>query len=249
MKFSTSLVFSSTLYGASIVYATGDSPGCNANNCLRAVRATAFPTRPGTADCSSYFSTTVVQHIKTVDWTRTTSYATIIPTDIPAYASACDGSVKYSSACSCIGATPVTSYVCAPGWDKCYGQCYDLSRDPRNCGSCGNKCPSGKCVNGKCASNTCNGSYCGNLKSCGKDCFCFKDASGKGSCGPNVSCKKLKGCQTNRDCKGGDVCAVGTCCGRKVCLGSCSRVPRSLAIRDEDDGEEGWTAGSEPEAV
>jgi hypothetical protein len=31
---------------------------------------------------------------------------TVIPTAIPAYASPCSGSVRYSSACSCVGVTP-----------------------------------------------------------------------------------------------------------------------------------------------
>jgi hypothetical protein len=33
--------------------------GCNADNCLRAVRASAFPTVLGTKDCSSFFAVTV----------------------------------------------------------------------------------------------------------------------------------------------------------------------------------------------
>ncbi len=38
-----------------------DPPGCNADNCLRAVRATRIATRPaeGTADCASYLLATV----------------------------------------------------------------------------------------------------------------------------------------------------------------------------------------------
>ncbi|KAK6352416.1 hypothetical protein TWF730_009243 [Orbilia blumenaviensis] len=115
---------------------------CIEDNCLRAIRATNFPTRPGTADCYSYFATTVTPAVSTswVDWestvydyteiltetvttTLTTATTTIFPeggsqtfekrdepitntaTAIPAYASPCSGSVRYSSACSCIGAT------------------------------------------------------------------------------------------------------------------------------------------------
>jgi hypothetical protein len=33
---------------------------------------------------------------------------TDVPTKIPAYASACSGAVRYSSACSCVGAKPIT---------------------------------------------------------------------------------------------------------------------------------------------
>lgn len=39
------------------------------------------------------------------------STITIIPSSIPTYASACSGSVRYSSACSCIGVTGVTTTV------------------------------------------------------------------------------------------------------------------------------------------
>lgn len=40
--------------------------------------------------------------------------ATVSPTNIPAYASACSGAVRYSSACSCIGITATTTTVAAP---------------------------------------------------------------------------------------------------------------------------------------
>ena len=39
---------------------------------------------------------------------------TITPTSVPTYASACSGTVGYSSACSCIGVTPTTRTVAAP---------------------------------------------------------------------------------------------------------------------------------------
>ncbi|KAF3903277.1 hypothetical protein ABW20_dc0109235 [Dactylellina cionopaga] len=112
---------------------------CAADNCLRAVRATAFPTRPGTADCISYFLTTLTPDTVTItetshDVTTATAEATVTvtvdpvvvvpvrvkrevvvaPSDIPAYASACSGAVRYSSACSCIGITGATTTVDAP---------------------------------------------------------------------------------------------------------------------------------------
>ena len=78
---------------------------CIRDNCLRAVigknqtrinqictvstsnilLASAFPQRHGSTDCALYFLPDA--------------------TGIPAYASACSGSVRYSSACSCIGVT------------------------------------------------------------------------------------------------------------------------------------------------
>ncbi|KAK6540660.1 hypothetical protein TWF694_008053 [Orbilia ellipsospora] len=109
---------------------------CLADNCLRAIRASAFPTRPGTLDCISYFNRTVTANtLLTVTQTvhaSTTATANITititidpptltinekrdatasPTDIPAYASPCSGLSRYSSACSCIGITPVTRIV------------------------------------------------------------------------------------------------------------------------------------------
>jgi hypothetical protein len=39
---------------------------------------------------------------------------TVIPSHIPPYASACSGSARYSSACECVGVTPVTTTVPTP---------------------------------------------------------------------------------------------------------------------------------------
>ncbi|KAK6533398.1 hypothetical protein TWF694_002344 [Orbilia ellipsospora] len=150
-----------SLFAVCAIKSAGASPlrprDCNADNCLRAIRASAFPTRSGTEDCSSYFRTTVTPAVVTVTSTNTvyvtttstdsvtqtntifetatavdyetetdylsktasvtvSAYAaalqkrqqTAIPTAIPTYASACSGSVRYSSACSCIGVTATT---------------------------------------------------------------------------------------------------------------------------------------------
>ncbi|KAK6339648.1 hypothetical protein TWF718_009043 [Orbilia javanica] len=127
------------------------STKCIEDNCLRAIRATNFPTRPGTADCYSYFATTVIPPIstsyydseytvydhtevitETVTTTLTTATTTVLPepstqtfekrnepitntnTAIPAYASPCSGSIRYSSACSCIGATHTVTTIESP---------------------------------------------------------------------------------------------------------------------------------------
>ncbi|MCJ1420347.1 hypothetical protein MMC32_006704 [Xylographa parallela] len=107
---------------------------CNADNCLRAVRASAFPSRDGAADCSSFFEATVTPATSTITQTATvTAFAnkrrralnaaedalearqvTVVPSAIPTYASACSGSVRYSSACSCIGVTATTSTATTP---------------------------------------------------------------------------------------------------------------------------------------
>ncbi|KAN0101452.1 hypothetical protein V8E51_011962 [Hyaloscypha variabilis] len=145
------------------------STACNADSCLRAIQASAFPTRHGVADCSSYFVTTVTPATVTVTATAsyitstttsgietelTTSTATSVilsaavstfttvststltftstvdphqpsfkkrdadktsvPSSIPAYASPCSGAIRYSSACSCVGATKTTITAAAP---------------------------------------------------------------------------------------------------------------------------------------
>jgi len=228
------------LYIAQLVVAS-----CNHDNCLRAVIASAFPTRSGSADCASYFLTTVETNIagQTVE--------VIPPTNIPAYATACSGSVRYSSACSCVGATPVITAIpapsptCAAGTLSCNGApCQDVLSDPNNCGTCGNVCPSGVCQNGQCSAPTCNGSSCGSLNSCGSNCFCFEDSSNTGFCGPNILCGPLAGCTSSFECLPGEVCATSTCCGRNVCLGSCANgARRSLFGRDSSGG---YTGGSPP---
>ncbi|KAH7310313.1 hypothetical protein BKA65DRAFT_485000 [Rhexocercosporidium sp. MPI-PUGE-AT-0058] len=140
------------------------APVCNADNCLRAIRAT---TSLGSADCQSYFLTTVTPTRSTVTetaivtssttttwlYTTTTTVANTVvstslipvakrlfqpqdlplpdglasrrqvvtdgpqtstPTGIPAYASACSGAMRYSSACSCVGATRSTITASTP---------------------------------------------------------------------------------------------------------------------------------------
>ncbi|MCJ1403257.1 hypothetical protein MMC11_006480 [Xylographa trunciseda] len=143
---------------------------CNEDNCLRAVQGTAYTTRHGTADCQSYFMTTVTPATSTstvtVTATATTTdmftitntgtttatipvtviipetatvtvpvfakrmemsdlvrkptislaarQMTVRPSAIPSYASTCSGSVRYSSACSCIGVTATTTTAPTP---------------------------------------------------------------------------------------------------------------------------------------
>ncbi|KAL2060627.1 hypothetical protein VTL71DRAFT_9268 [Oculimacula yallundae] len=141
---------------------------CNADNCLRAVRAATLSGR-GIAECSSYLRATVTPPTVTFS---ATSYVTITPpivtstlsttqvvtpatvttttivgstsapdavtssvtftttvtvgvangkrqvtqrpSNVPTYASACSGTVRYSSACSCVGAVRQTTTVAAP---------------------------------------------------------------------------------------------------------------------------------------
>ncbi|KAK6337323.1 hypothetical protein TWF730_002728 [Orbilia blumenaviensis] len=94
---------------------------CVADNCLRAIRASAFPNRPGTADCRVFFgnyvtktatdTTTSILADLTVTVTSTTVFVPLTSSPaatsvtIPAYASPCSGLARYSSACACVGIT------------------------------------------------------------------------------------------------------------------------------------------------
>ncbi|KAI5206119.1 hypothetical protein E4T39_02598 [Aureobasidium subglaciale] len=137
------------ILGSLAPYADGALQKCNADNCLRSVRAAAG--KPGaasaSADCVAFFETTVTPCPSTVTVTvlMTSDLATSIYTAtsivyatatqvaarniearglevravskgptcpnvqinsaVPKYASACSGTARYSSACSCVGAT------------------------------------------------------------------------------------------------------------------------------------------------
>ncbi|KAK0099572.1 hypothetical protein ONS95_013531 [Cadophora gregata] len=107
---------------------------CNADNCLRAVTGT----QPGQTqtrvdrkgDCSSFFQPTTTASATTVTVTFTAApvfphkrevenqienrQALDAPFTVPAYASPCSGTVRYSSACSCFGVTATTVTAPAP---------------------------------------------------------------------------------------------------------------------------------------
>ncbi|KAF3942266.1 hypothetical protein ABW19_dt0203450 [Dactylella cylindrospora] len=137
-------------------FVLGPRAACNADLCLRSVRATQ---RTGSADCASFWRTTYTPDTVTVMSTLTVSVPTTttlsttevdtihltsitqIPSTltitvqstvtntitmginffkrqepgniIPTYASACSGTVRYSSACSCVGVSTITT-ITAP---------------------------------------------------------------------------------------------------------------------------------------
>ncbi|KAK3312388.1 hypothetical protein B0H66DRAFT_570538 [Apodospora peruviana] len=139
----------------SSVSATGGAAGCNADNCLRAVRATEKAPR-GVTDCGSYLSATVTPATSTIY--STVVYSTALPTDpvssvdtaapptgtpitiqptgtVPVYASACSGSVRYSSACSCMGVFQGTTTVAAPSTTIYVTKCALPAPTEAACGS------------------------------------------------------------------------------------------------------------------
>ncbi|KAH7347560.1 hypothetical protein B0T11DRAFT_343690 [Plectosphaerella cucumerina] len=100
---------------------------CAGNNCNRQVTGTReglLPLTQRQADCSSFQTTVVTPSAVTVTVTVTGEpqlkrnvvekrQATVVPTDVPAYASSCDAP-KYASACDCWGITAGVSTAPVP---------------------------------------------------------------------------------------------------------------------------------------
>ena len=90
---------------------------------------------------STIYSTIVSTALPTNLFTSTQSIApsaspvTAYPTSIPTYASACSGSVRYSSACSCVGVTQSTTTVPAPSTTIYITECSLPSPSAEACGS------------------------------------------------------------------------------------------------------------------
>lgn len=124
----------------------------------------------------------------------------------------CPGGVDTAS-CACQEGTG-----CAASTTLCGTTCVDLSTDPANCGSCGNRCVgSGACENGSCcATGTCGSLTCpatadsctGTGISCGSgdvSCYCTVVPDGAGGtasvCGSRTGCfDNLQGCTPGNQC-------------------------------------------------
>ncbi|KAG9256185.1 uncharacterized protein F5Z01DRAFT_672180 [Emericellopsis atlantica] len=123
--------------------------GCNANNCARQVtgtRAGLTPIESRKADCSSFMTATVMPDAETTTVTVTVDAdepakfkreaaaleyraETVLPTDIPAYASSCDDPPEYSSVCSCWGITSAVTTAPTPTETKTVTTTVDYCED------------------------------------------------------------------------------------------------------------------------
>jgi hypothetical protein len=76
---------------------------------------TVFQTETPTAPTDIINNVQPTEYKRAVDKrTASPQPTTVVPTSIPAYASPCSGSVRYSSACSCIGVTATTTTAPTP---------------------------------------------------------------------------------------------------------------------------------------
>ncbi|KAF4847470.1 hypothetical protein CGCSCA4_v005628 [Colletotrichum siamense] len=204
---------------------------CNADNCLRAVRATRFGTATMVlrmAECSSYLAVTETPQPSTTFVTETsletitlnatrTIFDRAVGTpasttkNIPAYATACKNDAAYRSACSCFGATGVTTTAPIPIITSTIsvvatttvGPFVNATRPALGCSNpwtCGDK-----------TIPTCSLDKAGE-----KGCVCFRTVEGRDVCAVPNDCQPS--CNTTNDCSGGEVCIKQSCCLGGTCM-------------------------------
>ncbi|GJC93117.1 AAA family ATPase [Colletotrichum higginsianum] len=205
--------------------------GCNADNCLRAVRATRYGTATmelRLAECSSFLAVTETPSATTVFVTESsietltanvtrTLYqrqaaaeetAAVLSTQtVPVYASACSDAARYSSACSCFGATAVTTTAPAATFTSTVtvvsttivAPFVNVTRPALSCSTVWN-----------CGDAT--------IPVCSTEsgCVCFRTAEGRDVCAMPNECES--GCDSTSDCGNGEVCIKQSCCAGGTCM-------------------------------
>jgi hypothetical protein len=118
------------------------------------------------------------------------------------------------------GGTPTVTEDCPPGLTDCKGACVDLTKDPQNCGKCGNSCQGDACQGGQCViSPGCPP----NLTKCNGTCV-----------NTSTDPKNCGGC--NAPCPPGTACSGGFCQGGCICGAICNytdlgaKIPQSVSL-------------------
>ncbi|WYZ38289.1 hypothetical protein EsH8_III_000203 [Colletotrichum jinshuiense] len=202
--------------------------GCNADNCLRAVRATRFGTATmevRLAECSSFLAVTETATASTVFVTETkiqtvtaNNTRSIVPRQatlsaqipvktIPAYASACTDAARFSSACSCFGATAATTTAPGPIVTSTVTFVSTTTIAPF--------------VNSTRPAISCDAPWSCNsdaISLCSSDtgCVCFRTVEGRSVCAQPNDCETS--CDTTNDCGNGEVCIEQSCCTGGTCM-------------------------------
>ncbi|KAL0943365.1 uncharacterized protein CTRU02_201251 [Colletotrichum truncatum] len=213
---------------AVVDHVEGRANGCNADNCLRAVRANRYGTATMSirmAECSSYLAVTHTPVASTVYVTETgaepaveSNTQTIQQRDIetpaptkaiPAYATACPDAAAFSSACYCFGASPLT--ITAPTPTITSTIFHTPPATPT------------LLVDADLRALSCNKPWtCGDttVPWCSaegeKGCACFRTAEGRDVCAVPGDCKST--CDSTTDCGTGEVCVKQSCCVGGTCM-------------------------------
>jgi len=235
MKFSSVAFFAAAASAAlldmieepSVPLVKARATGCNADNCLRAVRATRFGTATmevRMAECSSFLAVTETPIASTVfvtessiqtitaNSTKTLFQRQVVETPvstktIPEYASACPDAARYSSACSCFGAAAATTTAPAATVTSTVTFVATTTLAPyvnatRPAVSCSNTWSCGAARIPVCSGES--------------GCVCFETVEGRKVCAQANECESS--CDTTNDCGNGEVCIKQSCCTGGTCM-------------------------------